>query len=113
VSGEQQAWGRCTAHGPRTSARRRRRPAWISAATWHAPAVAGIDRTGDRAFAPARQRLDRALAALGHFAAEEVIVSTLPRGLSAWLHRDLPARLRKAHGIPVTHLDAAGNGART
>ncbi len=84
----------------------------------------------DRAYALARQRLDRALdhlrslgatvdgevgdpdpleavrVALGHFAADEILVSTLPRGLSQWLRRDLPARLRKGCGIPVTHLVA-------
>ncbi|MCF6509966.1 hypothetical protein E9549_21610 [Blastococcus sp. MG754426] len=88
----------------------------------------------DRAFALARQRLDRALdrlrglgaevdgevgdpdplqavrAALGHFPADEIIVSTLPRGLSQWLRRDLPARLRRACGIPVTHLAAQAGG---
>lgn len=90
----------------------------------------------DRAYALARQRLDRALdqlrglgaevdgevgdsdalvavrAALGHFPADEIIVSTLPRGLSAWLRRDLPARLRRSSDVPVTHLTAdAGTAA--
>ncbi|MGY2066771.1 hypothetical protein [Blastococcus sp. SYSU DS0619] len=84
----------------------------------------------DRAYALARQRLDRALdhlRALGaavegevgdpdaleavrttlrHFPADEIVVSTLPQGLSQWLRRDLPARLRKSCGIPVTHLAA-------
>jgi hypothetical protein len=84
----------------------------------------------DRAYALAAQRLDRALdhlrtlgatvggevgdpdaleavrTTLRHFTADEIIVSTLPRGLSQWLHRDLPARLRKATAVPVTHLMA-------
>lgn len=84
----------------------------------------------ERAYALAAQRLDHALnhlrtlgatvagevgdpdaleavrTALRHFTADEVIVSTLPHGLSKWLHRDLPARLRKATGVPVTHLAA-------
>jgi hypothetical protein len=84
----------------------------------------------DRAYALARQRLDRSLdqlralgapvdgdvgdpdvlvavrLALGRFPADEIIVSTLPRGLSQWLRRDLPARLRRTCGIPVTHLSA-------
>lgn len=84
----------------------------------------------ERAYALARQRLDRALdhlralgatvdgevgdpepleavrVALGRFAADEIVVSTLPLGVSHWLRRDLPARLRKGCGIPVTHLVA-------
>jgi hypothetical protein len=92
----------------------------------------------DRAYALARQRLDRALEhlrtlgatvdgevgdpdplqavrlTLGRFSADEIVVSTLPGGLSQWLRRDLPARLRKACDIPVTHLAAdAGTGIRT
>lgn len=92
----------------------------------------------DRAYALARQRLDRALDqlrasgatvdgevgdadpllavrdALGRFGADEIVVSTLPGGLSQWLRRDLPARLRRGCDIPVTHLVAdAGAAART
>ncbi|MCZ2824988.1 MULTISPECIES: hypothetical protein [unclassified Modestobacter] len=85
----------------------------------------------DRAYALAAQRLDHALDQLGslgatvtgevgdpdaleavrttlrHFTADEIIVSTLPQGLSRWLHRDLPSRLRKVTGVTVTHLVAA------
>jgi hypothetical protein len=82
----------------------------------------------DRAYAVARQRLDAALAclrglgatadgdvgdpdvmvavrlALGRFEADEVIVSTLSRGLSTWLHLDVPARIHRSSKLPVTHL---------
>ena len=92
----------------------------------------------DRAYAVAAQRLDQALEhlrtlgatvdgevgdpdvleavreALQHVAADEIVVSTLPHGLSKWLRRDLPARLRKATDVPVTHLTAdQGAEART
>jgi hypothetical protein len=84
----------------------------------------------ERAYALARQRLERALdhlrglgvtvdgevgdadaveavrIALGRFPAEEIIVSTLPLGMSHWLRRDLPARLRRTFDLPVTHLVA-------
>jgi hypothetical protein len=33
---------------------------------------------------------------------DEVIVSTLPRGVSRWLGEDVPARLRQAVTVPVT-----------
>lgn len=41
---------------------------------------------------------------LGGSAIDEIIVSTLPPGLSRWLRMDLPARLSRAFDRPVTAL---------
>lgn len=35
---------------------------------------------------------------------DEIVLSTLPAGLSRWLRQDLPARVRRAFGIPVSHV---------
>lgn len=35
---------------------------------------------------------------------DEIIVSTLPPGISRWLKQDLPARARRRFSIPVTHV---------
>lgn len=85
---------------------------------------------GERAYALAAQRLARALdwirslgapadgevgdadaleavrEALGRFAADEVLVSTLPLGISRWLHTDLPSRIERESGLPVNHVVA-------
>ncbi len=35
---------------------------------------------------------------------DEVILSTLPPGLSRWLKQDLPHRVERGCGVPVTHV---------
>jgi hypothetical protein len=37
---------------------------------------------------------------------DEIVVSTLPRRVSRWLHQDLPRRLEHKTQLPVTHLGA-------
>ncbi len=37
---------------------------------------------------------------------DEIILSTLPPGVSKWLKRDLPRRLARRFGLPVTHVVA-------
>jgi hypothetical protein len=36
---------------------------------------------------------------------DEVIVSTLPQRASKWLKMDLPTRVERATGLPVTHVE--------
>jgi hypothetical protein len=49
---------------------------------------------------------------LGRFAADEVIVSTLPLGLSRWLRGNVPAKIERTCGLPVVHVvaDRASSG---
>lgn len=41
---------------------------------------------------------------LGHY--DEIVISTLPRRISRWLHLDLVSKTRGL-GLPVTHVEAA------
>jgi hypothetical protein len=38
---------------------------------------------------------------------DEVVVSTLPGGVSKWLKLDLPHRVGRTTGLPVTHVTAS------
>jgi nucleotide-binding universal stress UspA family protein len=86
----------------------------------------------ERAYALARQRLDAAsdrFRALGatvdgevgdadpleaarsahrRFGADEVIVCTLPLGVSRWLRGNLPRKVERSLGVPVVHLVEPG-----
>lgn len=52
----------------------------------------------------------RALSAIGDVLLErphdEVVLSTLPLGTSRWLKQDLPHRVERQFGLPVTHIVA-------
>jgi hypothetical protein len=38
---------------------------------------------------------------------DEIVVSTLPGGISKWLKMDLPHRVERSTGLPVTHVVAS------
>jgi hypothetical protein len=52
--------------------------------------------------------LRAAARALEHEPADEILLLTLPRGLSRWLDVDLPKALEHRFGLPVTVLTTAG-----
>lgn len=47
---------------------------------------------------------------LGRASFDEILLSTLPAGVSRWLRMDLPARLRRVAALPVTHLESLETG---
>jgi hypothetical protein len=63
--------------------------------------AAGLQVTGDLGDESPVQAVGDALRR-GEF--DEIIVSTLPPGLSRWLKLDLPHRLEKTYGLPVKHV---------
>jgi hypothetical protein len=67
----------------------------------------GAEATGEIGDARAMLAIGDALAA-GTF--DEIILSTLPAGMSRWLRQDLPARVRRTYGVLVTHV--VGTSAR-
>jgi hypothetical protein len=64
----------------------------------------GIDAEGEVGVADPIHAVARALA---HEPADEIVLSTLPRGLSKWLEVDLPTALERRFGVPVTVVTAA------
>jgi hypothetical protein len=44
---------------------------------------------------------------------DEIILSTLPPGLSRWLRQDLPHRVERTFDVEVTHLVGEPEGSRT
>jgi hypothetical protein len=91
--------------------------------------------TEGKSTAVAQDRLDRALARFGELGAQadgevgdkdpimaiedalrrgsfdEIILSTLPPGISRWLKLDLPSRVAARFRLPVTHLVASPEAA--
>lgn len=67
----------------------------------------GIDATGEVGPSDPLAAIEGALA---DHPADELLISTLPSGLSKWLSRDLPSRAARRFGLPVTHVEAASPG---
>jgi hypothetical protein len=63
----------------------------------------GADATGEIVDA---DPYDATVAAFAQRGADELVVCTLPPGLSRWLGTDLVGRLRRAIDVPVTHIVA-------
>ena len=122
--------------GGDTLLQRMREAVWFEPCRFHVvvPATAvphHLAWNEGEALAYAEQRLERALArfdeegfvvtgevgdaspflaicdAMRHDDYDEVMLSTLPLGASRWLKLDLPTRVRRRHGVPVTHVVAA------
>ena len=68
-------------------------------------AVGGITATGEVGDAnPVTAVGDVLLRELGRF--DEIIISTLPVGISKWIGENTVRRLKRATGLPVTHVIA-------
>jgi GABA permease len=64
----------------------------------------GADVTGEVGDARALYAMDDAMRDRPAF--DEVILFTLPPGLSRWLKQDLPHRVQRRFNLPVTHIVA-------
>jgi GABA permease len=71
-----------------------------------AEAIAGLRETGAEIEGMVGD--PRPLSAIGDALLErshdEIVVSTLPAGASRWLKQDLPNRVERQFGLPVTHI---------
>jgi len=67
---------------------------------WHDVGLECMGRTGDA------DPLAAASDAVNDGDFDEVIVSTLPKHVSKWLHLDLPHKVAHATGLPVEHVSA-------
>jgi hypothetical protein len=64
----------------------------------------GIQATGEVGY---RDPVEAARDALRGHPADEIILSTLPTGISRWLGQDVPSRLKSAVSVPVVVVTAA------
>ncbi len=75
-------------------------------------AAAGLSATGEVGDAnPVYAVGDVLLREIGRF--DEIILSTLPVGMSKWLAQNVVRRLKRSTGLPVTHVLAAVPAVRT
>jgi hypothetical protein len=63
----------------------------------------GLSATGEVGY---RDPVEAARDALRSHPADEIILSTLPTGISRWLGQDVPSRLKSAVGVPVVVVTA-------
>jgi hypothetical protein len=63
----------------------------------------GLNATGEVGY---RDPVEAARDALRRHPADEVILSTLPTGISRWLGQDVPGRLKSAVSVPVVVVTA-------
>ena len=63
----------------------------------------GVEATGEVGY---RDPVEAARDALRRHPADEVILSTLPTGISRWLGQDVPSRLKSAVNVPVVVVTA-------
>jgi len=64
----------------------------------------GVDATGEVGY---RDPVEAARDALRRHPADEILLSTLPTGISRWLGQDVPSRLKSAVPVPVVVVTAA------